>query len=493
MEYFLEKLGTAGAVAAVVLLFSLAIFIHEFGHYLAARILGMKVDAFSIGFGPAIWKKKIGGIEYKISWFLFGGYVALPQLDPAGMDKIQGKNSKKDGGESGGAKDASGEETPPPLPDAPPWKRIIVAAAGPFGNVVLAAVIACILPFTSAEFGMAGATAGSVLAGSPADKAGIFPGDRIISIGGEPVSSFNDIRNQIAFAGASKTEIEFERAARVTVAVSTNAVKVAADGGGDAVETVLAPILTDAAAEPSAQTSHPSPAPARSVRRAGDSTVSSFFASGRNVEFDGDLFPVPEWNGADLNLSFELAEGESRIAKTQIVPLAVPGGGSAIGILSVASKAPMWMGYRNPAKQLAWDCKNILLVLKKLVTPKSAGNTAKAVSGPVGIGRVLYKTVRKDFWGALGFLRFLCINLALLNLLPIPVLDGGHIVFALFEAVTRRKPNRKIVEWTTAAFAFLVIGLMLLLVFTDSKRWIDAGMAESKAQEEQVGRFVTAE
>ena len=130
-------------------------------------------------------------------------------------------------------------------------------------------------------------------------------------------------------------------------------------------------------------------------------------------------------------------------------------------------------------------------VLGALVTPKTAGNTAKAVSGPVGIGRVLYKTVRSDFWGAIGFLRFLCMNLALINLLPIPVLDGGHIVFALFEMATRRKPNRKLVEWTTTAFAFLVIGLMLLLVFTDSKRWIDSGAAESA--EAPVGRIVPAD
>ena len=81
-------LATAGSIVLVILLFSLAVFIHEFGHFLAARKLGMKVDAFSIGFGPAIWKKKIDGVEYRVSWILFGGYVALPQLDPAGMEKL---------------------------------------------------------------------------------------------------------------------------------------------------------------------------------------------------------------------------------------------------------------------------------------------------------------------------------------------------------------------------------------------------------------------
>ena len=103
---------------ATVLLFSAAIFIHEFGHFLAARSLGFKVEAFSIGFGPALFKWKRGGVEYRIAAIPFGGYVSLPQLDPAGMEKIQGKHGE----------DADSREN---LPDAPPWKRILVAAAGP--------------------------------------------------------------------------------------------------------------------------------------------------------------------------------------------------------------------------------------------------------------------------------------------------------------------------------------------------------------------------
>ena len=73
----MEILYTTLAIVACILLFSLAVFIHEFGHFLAARKLGMKVDVFSIGFGPAIWKKTVNGIEYRISWIPFGGYVAL--------------------------------------------------------------------------------------------------------------------------------------------------------------------------------------------------------------------------------------------------------------------------------------------------------------------------------------------------------------------------------------------------------------------------------
>ena len=90
----MEILYTALAIVACILLFSLAVFIHEFGHFLAARKLGMRVDVFSIGFGPAIWKKTINGVEYRISWIPFGGYVALPDLDPEGTKGLEGQSGK---------------------------------------------------------------------------------------------------------------------------------------------------------------------------------------------------------------------------------------------------------------------------------------------------------------------------------------------------------------------------------------------------------------
>ena len=126
----MEIIITILAIVACVLLFSLAVFIHEFGHFIAARKLGLRVEAFSIGFGPAIWKKKVNGVEYRISIIPFGGYVSLPDLDPEGTKALEGET----------------QETDEQLADElPPWKKIIVAFAGPFGNIVLAIAIALLL------------------------------------------------------------------------------------------------------------------------------------------------------------------------------------------------------------------------------------------------------------------------------------------------------------------------------------------------------------
>ena len=126
----METLYTVLAIAACVLLFSFAIFIHEFGHFLAARWRGLRVDAFSIGFGPVLWKKLIKGVEWRISAIPFGGYVAIPDVDPEGTAKAQGSEGKNSS--------TAGKK-------ATPLDSIIVAVAGPLGNVVLAVALAVLL------------------------------------------------------------------------------------------------------------------------------------------------------------------------------------------------------------------------------------------------------------------------------------------------------------------------------------------------------------
>ena len=383
-------LATAGAILVVILLFSFAVFIHEFGHFLAARLLGMKVDAFSIGFGPAIWKKKVNGIEYKVSWILFGGYVALPQLDPAGMEKIQGKNDGKKG-ESGGDEAADAGKQHEVVEDAPAWKRIVVAVAGPFGNIVLAVFLACLLavvPWT--HFGALGTEVGGVIPESPASRSGIVAGDTVVAIDSHPVETWYELLTEVQIVG--DREVPFRVRAK--------------DG----------------------------------------------------VERDVMIKPL---------------KSEST-------------GVCLVGLQSVEGRRPgaYWMPDRSPVAQLKWDAMSIVRVLKALVTPKESGRVAKSIGGPILIAQSLYSQVREDVWDALGFLRFLCINLAILNLLPIPVLDGGHCMFALFEIVFRRKPRRAVVDAVTNVFGYLFIALFVWLIWSDTSRIWHAKHAQAEYEAE---------
>ena len=359
----METLYTVLAIVACVLLFSFAIFIHEFGHFLAARWRGLRVDAFSIGFGPVLWKKLINGVEWRISAIPFGGYVAIPDVDPEGTAKVQGSEGKSEEKQSGKS--------------ATPLDSIIVAVAGPLGNVVLAVVLALLLSvIPGAKFGEIPSLIGEGPADGPAHEAGMKAGDRVVSVGGVPVRTWTEMQTEVQISGGKPTEFVVEREATGKVSLTI----------------------------------------------------------------------VPKRHEAS--------------------------GAYFIYALSTTNqvKTAAWMPARNPLKQLQWDVMNIVRVLKALVTPKESKAAAQALGGPVMIAQGLYTQVRNDVWDAFGFLRFLCINLAILNLLPIPVLDGSIIMFSFIELVTRRRLSGKFINLLTRMFMFLLIAAMLFLVYRDSLR-----------------------
>ena len=356
----MEILITVGAIVACILLFSFAIFIHEFGHFVVAKWLGLRVDRFSIGFGPALWKKTVGEVEYRISAIPFGGYVSLPQLDPEGTRALEG----------------GGDDDEPPLKEATPLVRIAVAFAGPFGNIVLAVILAFVLAAVpGVRFGEMPAEIGDVLPDGPAAVGGMLPGDRVTSVNGHAIRTWTEMQTEVQIAGQKATEFV--------------------------------------------------------VTRGGTNVTLSITAK------------RDEASGACFIMALSTTNGV---------------------------KAAAWMPERNPLKQLAWDAGQIVRVLKALVTPKEAKSAAKALGGPVMIAEGLYTQVRRNGWDALGFLRFLDVNLAILNLLPIPVLDGGLILFALFELLFRRKPPKKLTDGLSIAFMWLFLALMVTLVWRDVAR-----------------------
>ena len=167
----------------VLLLFNLIIFVHELGHFLAARWRGLKVDRFAIWFGKPIWQKEINGIVYALGSIPAGGYVALPQM--AAMDAIEGKTTSEPG----------------QLPPISALDKIIVAFAGPLFSFMLALFFAVVVWQIGRPVGESETTTviGYVFKGSPADTAGLQPGDRIIKVDGQPVSRFGGIGDSVTW------------------------------------------------------------------------------------------------------------------------------------------------------------------------------------------------------------------------------------------------------------------------------------------------------
>src|SRR5205814_8081419 len=167
----------------VLLLFNLLIFVHELGHFLAARWRGLRIDRFAIWFGKPIWKKKINGVEYALGSIPAGGYVSLPQM--ATMETIEGKT------ESAGK----------PLPPISALDKIIVAFAGPLFSFLLALSFAIIVVIVGRPVSDSEKTTviGYVMKGGPADEAGLRAGDRILAVDGKPVSKFMGMGDSITW------------------------------------------------------------------------------------------------------------------------------------------------------------------------------------------------------------------------------------------------------------------------------------------------------
>jgi len=435
------------AAVVVALLFGLAIFIHEFGHFLSAKLLGFRVDAFAIGFGPALWRRKVGVTEYRINVVPFGGYVALPQLDPAGMEALQG----------GGSGAASAADTP----GLPAWKRIVVSVAGPAGNVVLAVFLAWVIWLAPGSVtGVVSTTIGSVEPETPAWVAGLRPGDTIERVGGRRVTTWSDFLVECHLLGDADHGVELAiraadgaaRSVRVAVTNLSNGIRGIAGlywDGKCQIQRVL------------------DGTPAQEAGLLAGDVVETF--DGAAVPNSAD-FVARMRNAGERPVRLGILRGGKAMALT-VIPLLAEPGVSRIGVeVDNAAEAAMWMQYRAPWRQIRSDALQVTRVLKALIAPKARGErkrVAGSIGGPVIIMAIMWRIVQESLLSSMGFLRMICINLAIINLLPLPVLDGGHIVFALWEMITRRKPHPRVVSVLVTGFAVLLIGLMAVLVIKD--------------------------
>lgn len=427
-------------VAGVLLLFGAAIFVHEFGHYWMARKRGLKVEAFAIGFGPKIFGWTKDGIEYSWRWIPAGGYVKLPQMVTS--EAIEGQA-------------AEGAEKIPPVD---PFSKILVAIAGPFMNVVLAFAIAGLLYFVGLPVRVNPSIIGYVEPDSDEAKQGIVAGDRIISVNGKVVGSWDKV-HEITFLAPANVlpvviEHEGQRKTYQLTAKVNNQVGLKMLGLEPRDHPVLKRILPKGPAEAAGLKAEDEVLSFGGVGIAGREQLISLIKGrgGKETEI------VVKRAGEKLTL--KVTPALDTVAN--IGRISVEVGSNAQDVYEIQHPLP-WVVVGE-----VWD--QMVSTLGALVNSKQTGVGAKDLSGPVGILAVLGAQVNTDYRLALKFLVLLNINLAVLNLLPIPVLDGGHIVMAILEKIRRRPLSVRLQEYLTTAFAVMLISFMLYVTFFDIKR-----------------------
>ncbi|MFZ1072157.1 MAG: RIP metalloprotease RseP [Verrucomicrobiia bacterium] len=442
-------------IAAVLVSFGAAIFIHEFGHYWVARKLGMKVEEFAVGFGPKLYSVTRDGIEYSLRWIPAGGFVKLPQMITS--EALEG---------------GSVAEVPP----APPSHKILVAFAGPFMNVVFAFAIATAIYFIGLPIPVNPAIIGYVEPNSAEARLGIQEGDRIAAVNGTPVKTWQDVMLNTVVARSSVMPVVIEHNGKER----TYSLKATTDNGLG-----LKLLNLDPRDHPQVlEVSSGSPAEKAGLK-IGDHIIS--FAGVPIASRDQLIELIRKCGGQPNAMRVERA---GKKVTLNITPNIDPGTQTGrIGVALGVDSTQVYMIQRpgpTPWEQVRDVLDKTFATIGALAHSRETGVGAKDLSGPVGIFSILAAQFKTDYRLALSFLVLLNINLAIINLLPIPVLDGGHILMAIIEKIWRRPLSFKFVEYTTTGFAMLLISLMLYITFFDIKRWqLFRAMFNSNVQIEQ--------
>ena len=440
-------------ILAAVIVLGVLIFIHELGHFLVAKRSGVGVLKFSLGFGPKVVGVKRGETEYLLSALPLGGYVKMIGEDPG---------------------DASPEAADPgrSFSKKSVGTRSLIILAGPLANLILpVAIFWGIFMFVGQSYHLP--VVGSPEKESPAAGAGLLAGDRIQAVDGRQIERWDEFETALRSSGGRSLALTVLRDGRTSAVRLEPRAQKTRDVFGQEIE------IWDLGLRPLVSTRIGQVVPSQVAQQAG------IRGGDRIVAVNGN--PVGEWDqlakiihrspGTSLSLTIE-RDGQRQ--DVQVVPRATKQQGAAgeeeIGLIGIGPAPETQMRRLNPAAA-AWAgvTKTVdltVLVVTGFVKLIQAKISPSTIGGPILIAQLAGEVAQRGIVELLSFTALLSINLAILNLLPIPILDGGHLLFSFIEWLRGKPVSLRKREIAQQVGMVLLVGLMVFAFYNDIFRWL---------------------
>lgn len=432
-------LNVLSNTAAFVFALGVIIFVHEAGHLLMAKAFGIRVLTFSLGFGKQIWGFRRGETDYRVAIVPLGGYVRLGGEDPSEVS-----------------------DDPKDFLNKPRWQRILVYLAGPAMNVVLAVVLIAAVLMAGIEVSSLPEiepVVGAVAESSPGETAGLVRGDRILEIDGTAVENWDEVQFTFLTSPGTTLELQVDRKGEV-FATQITPEKVPKYEFGDAgvFPTVLpriAQVLPDSPAE-----------------------EAGFEPGDEILGVDGR--PLVKWEDF-------VAYIESHPEQPVVVEVMRSGGSLELSVVPRLEGDKGKIGLRpgyfqrlgpieavRESIRFNWEIsRQTVQVLGKILTGSLAAKSA--LSGPIEIAALSGAAARSGFRHLLQLMGLISISIAIINLFPIPILDGGQILILLIESLRRRDLSLKAKERINQVGFVLIVALMVVVLYFDLVKNVPSG------------------